>query len=105
MGYNKPLSHGIQQVGKEIGEDVRLRLKCSKSVVDPSANNVKNVKAGQGKEELMENVSQLWSRENQECQKVSGEAQGCDDRDKDAIAPEFIVQTSKVKGSALHADI
>ena len=51
--------HGVDEVGEEVGEDVRLRLEGAERVVDAAAHEERHVEAGQREQQLVEDVAQL----------------------------------------------
>ena len=51
--------HGVDEVGEEVGEDVRLRLEGAEREVDAGAHQERHVEARQREQQLVEDVAQL----------------------------------------------
>ena len=78
----------MNDVGEQVSEDVGVCAEPEESVVDTTENDVHHVERGQGQEEAVKKVPDVFPRQDDNGQKVAKEADGADDADEDAIAPK-----------------
>ncbi len=83
--------HRMNEVGKDVSVDVGGHEEGPEGVGDAAEHDEEDVETGQSEKELVENVSKLRPRQNDEGQQVSHESGRPDDGHQDAVEPEPVV--------------